>query len=53
MARVFYIEEIGLVILKFTMFSHRTVQTVSVFIINGLFIVPFLYTKSYHIICYI
>ena len=32
MARVFYIEEIGLVI--FTMFSHRKVQTVSVFIIN-------------------
>ena len=33
MARVFYREEIGLVI--FTMFSHRKVQTVSVFIING------------------
>ena len=33
MAKVFYIEEIGLVI--FTMFSHRKVQTVSVFIING------------------
>ena len=33
MARVFYIKEIGLVI--FTMFSHRKVQTVSVFIING------------------
>ena len=35
MARVFYTEEIGLVI--FTMFSHRKVQTVSVFIILLLF----------------
>ena len=33
MARVFYIEEIGLAI--FTMFIHRKVQTVSVFITNG------------------
>ena len=32
-AGVFYIEEIRLVI--FTMFSHRKVQTVSVFIISG------------------
>ena len=32
-ARVFYIEEIGLVI--FTMFSHIKLETVSVFIING------------------
>ena len=48
MARVFYIEETRLVI--FTMFSHRKEQTVSVFTV--LFIVLFLYTKSY-IICYI
>ena len=33
MARVFYVEEIGLVI--FTMFSHRKVQTVSIFITTG------------------
>ena len=33
MARVFYIEEIGLVI--FTMFSHKNLETVSVFVING------------------
>ena len=33
MARVFYIEEIGLVI--FTMFSHKKLETVSVFVING------------------
>ena len=32
-ARVLYREEMGLVI--YTMFSHRKVQTVSVFIING------------------
>ena len=30
MARVFYIEEIGLVI--FTMFSHKKLETVSVFV---------------------
>ena len=33
MARVIYIEEIGLVI--FTMFSHKKLETVSVFVING------------------
>ena len=33
MARVFYIEEVGLVI--FTMFSHKKLETVSVFVING------------------
>ena len=33
MARVFYMEEIGLVI--FTMFSHKKLETVSVFVING------------------
>ena len=33
MARMFYIEEIVLVI--FTTFSHRKVRTVSVFAING------------------
>ena len=33
MVRVFYIEEIGLVI--FTMFSHKKLETVSVFVING------------------
>ena len=33
MARVFYIEEIEVVI--FTMFSHRKLEIVSVFIING------------------
>ena len=43
-ARVFYIEEIRLVI--FTMFSHKKLETVSVFVING-FIILFLYTKSY------
>ena len=43
----------GSVLYRRTMFSHRKVQTMSVFIINGLFIVLLLYTKSYHIICYI
>ena len=33
MARMFYIEDIGLVI--FTMFSHKKLETVSVFVING------------------
>ena len=33
MARVFYIEKIGLLI--FTMFSHKKLETVSVFVING------------------
>ena len=53
MARVFYIEEIGLVI--FTMLSHRKVQTVSVFIINGCLLFYFsilihIDIISYHII---
>ena len=48
-AGVFYIEEIRLVI--FTMFSHRKVQALSVFIINGFVYCSILYTKSYHIIC--
>ena len=49
--RLFYVEKIRFVM--FTMFSHKKLETVSVFVINGLFIVLFLYTKSYHINCYI
>ena len=49
-ASVFYIEEIGLVI--FTMFSHRKVQTVSVFIINGFVYCSIFvyYIISYHLL---
>ena len=50
---VLYKKKIRVVI--FTMFSHRKVllnwQTVRVFIMNGFFIVLFLVTKLYHIIC--
>ena len=49
--RLFYVEKIRFVM--FTMFSHKKLETVSVFVLTVLFIVLFLYTKSCHINCYI